>query len=77
MAALVKYAGSRDTGSPKPPQLEGEAAETVGAMWKSRRADTRLTLSAPSQLRWDERSPSAMEQRTAGFDAGLGALTNA
>jgi len=26
MASLVKYAGERDTGSPKPPQLEyGEA----------------------------------------------------
>ena len=31
----------------------GEAAETVGAMRKSRRADTRLTPSAPSQLRLD------------------------
>ena len=52
MAPLVKYAGERDTGSPNPPSTgKGEAAETVGAMRKSRRADTRLTPSAPSQLR--------------------------
>jgi hypothetical protein len=25
MASLVKYAGERDTGSPKPPQLKREA----------------------------------------------------
>jgi hypothetical protein len=51
MASLVKYAGSTVGVTPSLLNWKREAAETVGAMRKSRRADTRLTPSAPSQLR--------------------------
>jgi hypothetical protein len=53
MAALVKYAVSTAGVTLSLLNWKGEAAETVGAMRKSRRADTRLTPSAPSQLRLD------------------------
>jgi hypothetical protein len=53
MASLVKYAVSTAGVTPSLLNWKGEAAETVGAMRKSRRADTRLTGSAPTQLRRD------------------------
>jgi hypothetical protein len=53
MASLVKYAVSGTRGARILLNWKGEAAETVGAMRKSRWADTRLTPSAPSQLRMD------------------------
>jgi hypothetical protein len=53
MAPLVKYAVSTAGVTPRLLNWRGEAAETVGAMRKSRRVDTRLTPSAPSQLRLD------------------------
>jgi hypothetical protein len=56
MAPLVKYAVSMVGDDPDPPPTRRRRelpAETVGAMRKSRWADTRLTPSAPSQLRMD------------------------
>jgi hypothetical protein len=49
----LTYAGSTAGVTPSLLNWKGEAAETVGAMRKSRRADTRLTPSAPSQMRRD------------------------
>ena len=49
MAALVKYAGSRDTGSPKPPPLERGGFGGVGERFpnEGRRGLSEETFAAP------------------------------
>ena len=49
MATLVKYAGSRDTGSPKPPQLEWGGFGGVGERFpnEGRRGLSEETFAAP------------------------------